>query len=88
MVHTLIFQLGSSPHIGPGEPSRTNPLNLDSGVMGFPCWIVDDPLLSLVMSEEDDYPHAEERRLFHVAVTWARKHLYLLDDAGKPPVFM
>jgi DNA helicase-4 len=63
-------------------------LGLESGVMGFPCGIFDDPLLSLVMSKEDDYPNAEERRLFYVAVTRARKHVYLLADNKKPSIFI
>lgn len=63
-------------------------IGLESGVMGFPCGIVDDPLLSLVMSVDDEYPHAEERRLFYVAVTRAKKHLYLLADKRNPSVFV
>jgi DNA helicase-4 len=63
-------------------------IGLESGTMGFPCGIVDDPLFSLVMSESEDYPHAEERRLFYVAVTRARKHVYILADKRNPSVFV
>ena len=63
-------------------------LGLESGIMGFPCEITDDPLLSLVMSEADSYPHAEERRLFYVAVTRAKKHVYLLADPKNPSTFV
>jgi DNA helicase-4 len=54
--------------------------NLESGKLGFPCNISDDPLLSLVLAKEETYPYAEERRLFYVAVTRAKKHVYLLYD--------
>ena len=51
---------------------------MKSGVYGFPCQIDDDPLLDLVLSKEDNYPHSEERRLFYVAVTRAKKEAYLI----------
>jgi DNA helicase-4 len=53
-------------------------IGLRSGRLGFPCQIADDPILSLVMAKEDPHPNAEERRLFYVAVTRAKKHVYLL----------
>jgi DNA helicase-4 len=63
-------------------------LGLKSGIMGFPCEIVDDPILQLVIPDLDRYPHAEERRLFYVALTRARKHVYLLSDPDRPSVFV
>jgi hypothetical protein len=48
------------------------------GVMlGFSCRIVDDPLLDLAMAAPDPYPHADERRLFYVAPTPARRSVVL-----------
>lgn len=55
-------------------------VGLNGGKFGFPCQIVDDPLLNLVLSKEDDYPNAEERRLFYVAITRAKQKVYLIDD--------
>ena len=43
-----------------------------SGMYGFPSEVVDDPVLGIVMSESDRFPHGEERRLFYVALTRAR----------------
>jgi len=53
-------------------------IGMKSGVYGFPCQIEDDPLLDLVLSKEDNFPHSEERRLFYVAVTRAKKEAYLI----------
>ncbi len=53
-------------------------IGLKNGLMGFPCQIEDDQLLNLVHACHEYYPHAEERRLFYVALTRARKHVYLV----------
>jgi len=50
------------------------------GVRGFPCQIVDDPILDIVLAKGEPFPHAEERRLFYVALTRAKKHVYIIDD--------
>ncbi|MEL7801674.1 UvrD-helicase domain-containing protein [Sulfitobacter pontiacus] len=55
--------------------------------MGFPSEIVDDPLLDLVLPEPENFDHAEERRLFYVALTRARKSVIVLADREKPSVF-
>lgn len=55
-------------------------IGLNGGLMGFPCQIEDDQLLNLVHACHEYYPHAEERRLFYVAITRARKHVYLVVD--------
>ncbi len=49
-----------------------------SGVMGFPSTISDDPILCMVMPEAEEYPNAEERRLFYVALTRAKKQVYII----------
>lgn len=46
-------------------------------------------MLSLVHSCHEYYPHAEERRLFYVALTRARKHVYLvIDELGNVSQFI
>ncbi len=62
-------------------------LNAVSGKMGFPSEIVDDPLLDLVLPKPEDFDHAEERRLFYVALTRARKTVTVLADRQRPSVF-
>ncbi|MBZ9652668.1 UvrD-helicase domain-containing protein [Psychroflexus montanilacus] len=52
--------------------------NCSSGTYGFPSEISDDPLLNFLLSKADQFPNGEERRLFYVAVTRARKHVCFL----------
>ena len=63
-------------------------LGLGSGKWAFPTEIVDDPILSLVLAASEDHPNAEERRLFYVALTRARRHVFLLADGGPPSSFV
>jgi len=55
-------------------------IGLRSGERGFPCQIENDPVLDLVKAKSENFPNAEERRLFYVAITRARKHVYLVVD--------
>ncbi len=63
-------------------------LNCNSGTYGFPSTIEDDPVLSYVLSESDQFRFAEERRLFYVAITRSSKHTYILYDGKKPSIFL
>jgi len=51
--------------------------DVTTGKMGFPSNITDDKILLLV-SETDLYENSEERRLFYVALTRAKKSVFLL----------
>ncbi|MEP2505572.1 MAG: UvrD-helicase domain-containing protein [Paracoccaceae bacterium] len=62
-------------------------LRAASDRVGFPSEIVDDPVLDLVLPEPENFDHAEERRLFYVALTRARKSVIVLADREKPSVF-
>jgi DNA helicase-4 len=55
-------------------------INCNSGQFGFPAEMSDDPVLNLLLSEADQYPNGEERRLFYVAMTRAKEQLYLVAD--------
>ena len=63
-------------------------LGLCSGRHGFPAEIADDPLLDLVLAAPDEHPNAEERRLLYVAMTRARRRVFLLADGGPPSPFV
>lgn len=53
-------------------------LNNSGNVKGFPSKIQDDPIVQLLLKNSDVYPFAEERRLYYVAMTRARKKVWLL----------
>ena len=65
-------------------------LDLKNDRRGFPSQIEDDPVLDLVLpvTGEVAYPFAEERRLFYVAMTRARRGVYLVTDPELPSGFV
>ena len=63
-------------------------LGLFSGKYGFPTGVTDDPLLDLVLASPERHPNAEERRLFYVAITRAKRRVFLLADGGPPSPFL
>jgi DNA helicase-4 len=62
--------------------------NVSSGTYGFPSEVVDDPVLGLAMTEADPYPYAEERRLFYVALTRARRQVTMIGIRGRESAFV
>ena len=63
-------------------------LGADSGKYGFPSEIVDDPVLNLVLPDSEPYPHAEERRVFYVALTRARRTVTILASKDHTSCFV
>lgn len=63
-------------------------LGMQAGRYGFPSQIADDPLLDLVLATPEAFPHAEERRLFYVALTRARLSVHAIAGEGAPSVFV
>ena len=63
-------------------------LDCDSGTYGFPSLISDDPILEYVLSGADSYENAEERRVFYVGITRARKSTYCLFNSEEPSPFL
>lgn len=59
-----------------------------SGRYGFPSTMEDDPVLQLAMPEGEDFPLAEERRLFYVALTRARRSVLLITVQHRESSFM
>ena len=56
-------------------------LNLESGTYGFPSTLSDDSILNLVIPQIEHFEHAEERRLFYVALTRAKRGAFLLSSS-------
>lgn len=61
---------------------------MTTGTYGFPSNVVDDPVLELAMPQPETFPHAEERRLFYVALTRSRHGVFLLAPANQPSPFL
>ncbi|HEL7888388.1 UvrD-helicase domain-containing protein [Stenotrophomonas maltophilia] len=55
---------------------------------GFPSRKEDDPVLRLAMPAEDPYPKSEERRLFYVALTRARRSVAMFTVQGRESPFL
>ncbi|WP_162127942.1 UvrD-helicase domain-containing protein [Flavobacterium phycosphaerae] len=53
-------------------------INLKNHLLGFPNKMTDDPMLSLLLSDDEEYRFAEERRLFYVALTRTKNEAVLL----------
>lgn len=53
-------------------------LNCNSGKYGFPSEIADDPVLNLLLTNFDQFPNGEERRVFYVGLTRAKKCVYFI----------
>ncbi|ELH0896865.1 UvrD-helicase domain-containing protein [Vibrio fluvialis] len=63
-------------------------LDLNQGFFGFPTERKENEIVSALMPTIDNYPHAEERRLFYVAITRAKKRCYLIADPKEPSEFV
>lgn len=55
-------------------------LGLGKGKSSLPSEIVTHPLIEALQAKAEPYPHAEERRLFYVALTRAKHRIYLICD--------
>lgn len=54
----------------------------------FPSTRADDPVLALAMPAGDNHPFGEERRLFYVALTRARRSVVLFTARGQCSIFL
>ncbi len=63
-------------------------LNCNGGTLGFPSQIADNQVLKYVLSEPDAFAFSEERRIFYVGITRAKKHTWVLYDEKNPSPFV
>jgi DNA helicase-4 len=63
-------------------------VDVKSGKYGFPSGVSDDPILDIVLSKGETYPHAEERRLMYVAMTRARHKVFIMTEDRNESVFV
>jgi DNA helicase-4 len=55
---------------------------------GFPCQVEEDPIMKLVIHEDNSIPFAEERRLFYVAMTRTKNRVVVLAPKNHPSRFI
>lgn len=63
-------------------------LNTFNSLMGFPCNITDDKLIKMLLKNKEDFPYSEERRLFYVALTRAKKKIFLMVNKSSMSPFV
>jgi DNA helicase-4 len=63
-------------------------INCNRGINGFPSLIEDDPVLTFVLSDKDAFENAEERRVFYVAITRAKKRTHIFYCDKTPSCFV
>ena len=63
-------------------------LGMEHGKHGFPSEKATHPLLEMLLPKAEDFKYAEERRLFYVALTRAKHHVYLIADGNKVSSFI
>lgn len=63
-------------------------VNVVDDYRGFPSQILSDTLLQTVMPDPDPFPDAEERRLFYVALTRARRQVRIYSLKKNPSRFI
>lgn len=63
-------------------------INNKKSRMGFPSKIQDAAILDLLLDNCDSYPFAEERRLFYVALTRAKKQAFLVTIKNQESEFV
>ena len=70
------------------EAEKVVVINLEDKYDSLPNKMVDHEFLEYVTSKTDDFPYAEERRLFYVALTRTQSDVYLLVKKDNPSPFI
>ena len=63
-------------------------INANSGSHGIPATRVNDPVAGVLLTKLDAYPHAEERRLWYVAITRAKQKTFIISDPHRISPFV
>ena len=63
-------------------------LGLQKGKHGFPCEKATPPILDAILPQKEAFAHAEERRLFYVALTRAKHRVYIIADMTNSSCFV
>lgn len=63
-------------------------INAKDALLGFPSKIEDDPVMKLVIKDDESFDYAEERRLFYVALTRTKNKVHIITPKYKPSQFV
>lgn len=63
-------------------------MGMSTGTYGFPTNVIDDPVIGLAMPAPENFPNAEERRLLYVALTRARRRVFIVAPSTQPSPFV
>ena len=63
-------------------------INGKDDILGFPSKIEDDPVMKLVIPDDESMDFEEERRLFYVALTRTKNRVYIITPQNKPSKFI
>ncbi|NMP16114.1 UvrD-helicase domain-containing protein [Thalassotalea sp. Y01] len=63
-------------------------LGMQKGKHGFPCEKATPPILDAMLPQKEAFAHAEERRLFYVALTRAKHRAYIIADMANASCFV
>lgn len=80
--HTQLSISSLSAHAAKGKQADfVIVIDVNDDKFGFPCKIDNDPILDMLLPEPDGYAYSEERRLFYVALSRAKKAcLFMLNS--------
>ena len=62
-------------------------INNKNTYMGFPSKVQNPDIIEQLLERMDDYPDSEERRLFYVALTRARRKVFIVTADNKESSF-
>ena len=63
-------------------------INGKDDMLGFPSKIEDDPVMKLVIKDDESMDFEEERRLFYVALTRTKNRVYIITPQTRPSKFI
>ena len=63
-------------------------INANSGSHGMSATRGNNAVAEVLLTKLDDYPHAEERRLWYVAITRAKEQTFIIADASRISPFV
>lgn len=81
--------VASTVHKAKGlEADHVAIIGLQDDFRGFPNFLEEDPVISVILATSDLFDLAEERRLFYVAITRAKESVTFFYDEDQPSRFL